>query len=183
MKEEKPKSKTRIEKEEKVAKLAESFSQAKSLIFWDYSGLTVGQVQNLRQGLTNLGSKVTVAKNTLISLALKNSSLKTWNSSLLEGPTAILLAVDEINSLKTLFNFIKSTGVGTVKFGFLDQKFVARDQLEYFAILPSKEAVFGQIVNTLNSPIYAFLGVLQEIPKTLVSTLSVVKQKGGEVHG
>lgn len=183
MEEKQIKSQARIEKEEKVAKLAEKFAQAKTLIFWDYAGLTVAQIQQLRSQLAPLGSKVTVAKNTLINLALKNSAFRIQDSGLLEGPTAILTAVDEINSLKALFNFIQSTRVGGIKFGFLNQRLVDKEQLEYLATFPSKEAVFGQIVNTLNSPIYAFLGVLQEIPKTLVSTLSVVKQKGGEVHG
>lgn len=165
------KSKARIQKEEKVGKLTESFSQAKSLVFWDYSGLSVPQVQQLRQNLQNFGSKITVAKNTLISLAFKNSKLELSDHKLLEGPVAILLAPDEIDSLKTLFNFIKLTGSGSIKFGFLNQEFTDKVQLDYLATLPSKEAVFGQITASLSSSIQTLVNILQANSARLVYIL------------
>lgn len=171
MTEEKPKSKIRIVKEEKVGKLTESFAQTKTLVFWDYSGLTVVQIQNLRQSLGNLGSKVTIAKNTLISLALQRSTISDQRLATLEGPTAILMASDEIDSLKILFNFIRNAGVGAFKFGFLNQGFVDKVQLDYLATLPSKEAVFGQIAASLSSSIHTLVNVLQANSARLVYIL------------
>lgn len=176
MQEEKPKSQKRLEKEEKVAKLTESFSQTKSLVFWDYSGLTVVQIQNLRQSLGNLGSKVTIAKNTLISLALQRSAISDQRLATLEGPTAILMASDEIDSLKILFNFIRNAGVGAFKFGLLEKTFLTKDQLEYLAILPSREVIFGQIINVLNTPIYNLINVLQSNLRNLVYILGAKPQ-------
>lgn len=172
MKDEAKKSPTRIKKEEVVEKLSEEFAKSRSLIFWDYSGLTVPQFQQLREQLSQTGAKTGVVKNTLISFTLKNSGLGVLDSELLQGPTAIIMASDEIESLKILANFIKGAGLGKLKFGFIKQKFADSVQLEYLATLPSHQAIMGQIANLLYTPVYNLTHVLEANLRNLVYVLS-----------
>lgn len=166
------KSKARLAKEEKVETLSQQFAQSKSIIFWDYAGLTVTQFGQLRNQLRPAESLVLVAKNTLIKLALEKTGLVLENQSLLEGPTAILEAENEIAPLKILANALRTAGVGKLKCGFLNGKFVSNTELEYLASLPSKELVFGQIAANLNSPAYNLINLMQSTIGNIIFILN-----------
>lgn len=179
--------KAREIKKETVKKLAEKIGRAKTIIFCDYHGLTVNQINALRKKVREAGGEMLVAKNTLLKLALDHLSLitnsprealeKRGHSSLLTGPTAIVLSYeDEIAPLKSLADSIKSLGGPKYKFGFSQNQLIDISAIENLAKVPPREVLQGKIVSALASPIYGIVQVLQLNIRNLLSILDQVSK-------
>jgi large subunit ribosomal protein L10 len=65
-----------------VDNLAAKIKDAKAVIFTDYRGLNVAQMQKLRQAVRKVGGKLEVAKNTLLKIALEKNTSKILNFNL-----------------------------------------------------------------------------------------------------
>ncbi len=174
--------KTRQQKEEQVKKLSEKLSQAKSVVFADYKGLSMKQLSELRSKLRELNAEFTITKNTLLKLAFSNSSLMTHDSSLYNGPTAALLSYDdEISPIKILVKMLKDSGLGKVKLGFLGSDQLDEAKIIELSSLPTKVELRGGVVGVLVAPLQGMVSVLQGNLRNLVYALSEIqKAKGGE---
>mgnify|MGYP001290114222 CR=1 FL=1 len=64
----------RAQKEQQVASLSDTFSEAQVLIVTQNMGLSVSEVTDLRSKMRQAGGKFKVAKNRLVKLALKNKT-------------------------------------------------------------------------------------------------------------
>ena len=92
--------KTRQQKEETVAKLVEKLGKAKAIVFADYKGLSMKQLSDLRNSLSDVNGEFNITKNTLLKRAMPEANL--------EGPTATLFAYDdEISPIKILVKAFK----------------------------------------------------------------------------
>ena len=174
-----PQKSAREIKEEKVAKLAEKVSRAKSLTFANYHGLSASRIATLRAKIKALGGEFLVEKNTLLSRAIQNTKYKIPASpegrqnTKLTGPTAAILAYeDEISPIREIAASNKEIGFPTFKFGFLDKDFLDSAQLENLAKLPGKDQLLAQFVGSLASPIYGIVNVLSANIRNLISVLN-----------
>lgn len=159
-----------------VEVLTQQLTQAKALILADYRGLTVADFQKLRQAISQTGGLVSVAKNTLIKLALKNQGLE----PALQGPTALILSLKEaIAPIKALVDFAKNHALNlpTPKAGLLNDKVLTAEDIKSLAALPSREQLITQLLGQIQAPIYGLVTVLQANLRSLVYALSAVKPK------
>lgn len=172
--------KTRVQKEEIVTALKEKLAGAKSIVFADYRGLTMAQLSDLRNKLRSVGGKFNITKNTLLNLALPDSSF--------EGPTAILITKDdEISPIKILVKTMKDAGIGQIKGGFLGNQVLDAATVNQLALLPTKDELRAKTIGVLVAPIQGIVGVLQRNLRNLVYALSEIsrlpmveqKAKGG----
>lgn len=175
-----PKSKQ--EKIDIVTDLTERVSKAKSIVFADYQGMNMDQIQTLRRGLQDLSAQFSITKNNLIKIALKENGLKVDDDAVFEGPVATLFAYgDEIAPIKILTKAIKDNGIGKTRAGFLNGEYLSDAQVNKLAQLPSKDELRAKVVGALGSPLYGIVGVLQANLRNLVYALDQIrKQKGGE---
>ena len=67
---------TKAEKTILIDNLTTEFKDSNAIIVCDYKGLTVKQLETLRANAREQNAKVQVIKNTLASIALKNSSIE-----------------------------------------------------------------------------------------------------------
>jgi len=174
--------KTRIQKEESVTKYTEKLQRAKSVTFVDYKGLTMSQMSALRNQLRDLGAELTVTKNKLLKIALKNSSLDTPNSELFSGPIATLFSFeDEITPLKDLVKTLKDAQIGKIKGGIFDSVYFDEFSIIRLASLPSKLELQAKVVGSLSAPLSGMVNVLQGNLRNLVYALDQIRlSKGGE---
>ncbi len=165
--------KTRIQKEATVTELSEKFSRAKSVVFADYTGLTMSELSDLRNKLREQQAEFTITKNTLIKLAQPETNL--------EGPTATLFAYDdEISPIKTLVKALKDTQKGKVKSGLLGTQALDEYRVISLSNLPTKDELRGKTVSVLAAPLMGIANVLQANIRNLVYALSEIqKSKGG----
>ena len=80
---------TREKKEELVALYKEMIEQTDAMIFTDYRGISVPDIQSLRASLRESGAVYMVVKNRLFRLALEQSSSTAEPNGLLEGRTPL----------------------------------------------------------------------------------------------
>ncbi len=174
--------KTKAQKQAIVTDLTERVSKAKSMVFTDYQGMTMSQMQTLRQGLDEVSAQFSITKNNLLKIALKDNGFKVDDDAVFSGPVATLFAYgDEIAPIKALTKALKDAGVGKTKAGFLAQEFLTSKQVNQLAELPSKDELRAKVVGALGSPLYGIVGVLQANLRNLVYALDAIrKQKGGE---
>ncbi len=175
-----PKSKQ--QKIDIVTDLTERVSKAKSIVFADYQGMNMDQIQTLRRGLQDLSAQFSITKNNLIKIALKENGLKVDDDAVFEGAVATLFAYgDEIAPIKILTKAIKDNGIGKTRAGFLNGEYLSDAQVNKLAQLPSKDELRAKVVGALGSPLYGIVGVLQANLRNLVYALDQIrKQKGGE---
>ena len=174
-------AKTRVQKEEQVKKITDKLKVATSVVFTDYRGLTMSQLSDLRNKLAADKAELTVTKNTLLLISLKEAGLPAPDD-ILKGPIATLFSLeDETAPLKTLVKTFKDIGIGRVKGGFLGDNFMDEYSLIRLSALPGKLELRGKVVGTLAAPLYGMVNVLQGNLRNLVYALNQIRiSKGGE---
>ena len=148
-------------KEQKVAELMELFTNSSILITTSYSGLPVGQMNEMRRALQEQGVKFRVIKNSLALLAA-DASGKTALKGVIEGQTGIAFGDGEPTvPAKALSDYIRRT---RSRLKILGAEFEGRaltpEQVGQLATLPSKDQLISQLLARLKSPISGLVNVL-----------------------
>jgi len=183
MKQNEPKiSQNRQKKEEIVAGIVEKMEKAKALVFANYQGLTHKQIEDLKKRLKPADAEMSIAKNTLIKIALEKTNNKNaveLHEDALTQPTATLFAYSDIIApLRELTKAIKEFGgTPTIKFGIFEKKTVSADEIVKLSMLPSKEVLIAQVLAGLQSPISGFHRALNWNLQTFVMTLKAIESK------
>ena len=71
-----------------VSEIVDKIKSSESVILFQYQGLTVAEMSELRNKLNEVGSSVKIYKNTLLKRAL--SDINVNMDEFLEGPNAVL---------------------------------------------------------------------------------------------
>ena len=164
---------------QKVNNLKEKLTKAKSVVFAKYHGLDANKVNELRAKVIESGAEMTVAKNTLTKIALKDAKLHADKlESDLKGPIATFFSYeDAIAPIKVLAEFAKGIELPEMVAGIIDGKYVNVDEIKILSELPSKQELLARVVGGLNSPISGFVNVLSGNKKKLVYALNAVAEK------
>jgi len=173
---------TRAQKETSVAELRDNLLRSKATYVSDYRGLTVKEITTLRRRLNKVDADFTVAKNTLIKVALKGEALGEQLETTLKGPTGLAICYnDPAAPAKILVDFIKEVKKTELRGGVVEGKSVSAAQARAIAELPSREVLIAKMLGSMNAPITNFVGVLAALPRSLVLALEAIrKQKAGE---
>lgn len=151
-----------VAKENQVAELQAHIAESAGVVLADYRGLTVAEVTELRASLRKNEVGYKVAKNTLIKRAANNLEITDLDAHL-EGPTAIAFAKDPITASKILVEFAEKHKALEIKAGLLDGKFVALEVINSLAKLPSREVLLGKMLGSMQSSLYSFVRVIDQI--------------------
>jgi len=120
-----------------IDEITDKVKESNSVVFFEYRGLTVGEMTELRRSLRTSGSDVKVYKNTLAKRAL--DSLNYDMQGELNGPKAMAYGTDVIAPIKALSDFAKSHPSLEFKIGVVDGKVADQATLTKLASTPSRE--------------------------------------------
>ena len=126
-----------------VNEIKDKFENAKSVVLFDYRGLSVGEVTDLRRKLRDAGASYKVYKNTLTKRAL--DELKIDMNEYLAGPSAVSFGTDELSIVKVLNDFAKEHEALEIKAGIVEGKVATRDDLKRYAAIPSRDTLLTQL--------------------------------------
>ena len=130
-----------------VSEIKEKFENAKSVVLFDYRGLTVSEVTELRKKLREVGSDYKVYKNTMTTRALEE--LKIDLNDYLTGPNAITFGSDELSIVKILSDFAKEHEKLELKAGVIDGKVAGLEEIKQYASIPSREGLLTMLAGGL----------------------------------
>ncbi len=165
----------RTEKEETVATLNRSFSEAKFVSLVSFSGLNVAEISSLRHELRSSGTEFRVVKNTLAKRAIKDTALEQLEEHF-QGSTAVALtAEDPAAPAKILARFAKDNPKLEVKVGLLEGKSLSRDSIEALSKLPSREVLLSMLLGTLKAPTHGLVNVLAGVLIKFLGTLRAIQ--------
>lgn len=150
----------RVEKEEMVASLHQTFEDSSIVVVTHYSGLTVAEMGDLRNQMREAGASFKVTKNRLTRRALEGTKYQPLDS-LFTGPTAIAYSEDPVAAAKAAVKFSKSNDKLIVLGGALGDEQLDVAKINNLASLPSLDELRAKIVGMISTPATRIAGVLQ----------------------
>ena len=126
-----------------VSEIKEKFENAKSVVVFDYRGLSVAEVTDLRRKLRENGADYKVYKNTLTKRALDELNIDM--AEYLAGPSAITFGTDELSIVKVLNDFAKEHEALELKAGIVEGKVANLEDLKRYASIPSRETLLTML--------------------------------------
>lgn len=171
-------AKTREQKERTVTELTTAFKASKLAVLTDYRGLDVPAISELRSNLREVGVSYTVAKNTLVKIALAAAEKNVDDTSVFAGPVGIAFGADEVEAARIVYEFAKTNDALEI-LGAIDEdgKVLTKEEVMALAKLPSREQLLGQVVGTIAAPLSGFVRVLNGNVSGLVYALSAIAEK------
>ena len=126
-----------------VSEIKSKFENAKSVVVFDYRGLSVAEVTDLRRKLRENGADYKVYKNTLTKRALDELNIDM--AEYLAGPSAITFGTDELSIVKVLNDFAKEHEALELKAGIVEGKVANLEDLKRYASIPSRETLLTML--------------------------------------
>jgi large subunit ribosomal protein L10 len=171
---------TKSEKAATVEELASALKGVDSAILFDYKGLNVPQVTELRRQVRAAKGRYKVVKNTLARRALKGTEFEPL-SEFFQGSTAIALTgTDPVALAKTLTTFAKTAPQLTIKAAVVQGRKIQAAEVTELAQLPGKPELYAKLLFLLNAPMVRLVTVLNAAPQALLNVLTQAEKKKGE---
>lgn len=168
-------------KKDLVVSLTPRLKNASSVVFVNYTGLSVTLQQKLKSELKAIGSDMTVVKNTLIRRAGKEAGIleDVLTDEVLSGQTALILTEgDAVAPIQVIGKFVKENQVPQFKIGIVDGNLQDKNALVKISTLPTKDVLYSQVVGSLMSPMYGLVGTLNGNMQKLLYILKEVSTRG-----
>ncbi len=126
-----------------VSEIKDKCEGAKSIVLFDYRGLTDNEIKNLRVALRENDSEYKVYKNTLLKIAFKDLGMDF--DEVLTGPTAIAFSGDDVAAVKVLSDVSKKNEALVLKAGYIENAVCDKAKLDEFAKIPSREGLYTML--------------------------------------
>ena len=164
-------------KKQVVLDIKEKMENAQGIVFYDYRGLTVAEVTELRNNFREAGVEYKVLKNSMLRRAADMLDLEGLDEYLI-GPTAVAFGFDDpVGPAKVLVEYTKKLKKTEIKSGVLDGRIIGLEEIKSLAELPSREQLLGMLAGTLNAPITGFARSLSGIISKLGYALNAVREQ------
>ena len=160
------------EKKKEVLGKLQKVTGSKAIAFVNFHGLTVANATELRRKLKEVGVGYVVAKKSLTRKALADAGIAGTMPEL-AGELGIAYlsaeALDMTAPTRETFVFQKKfENKISLLGGVFEGKFIGKDEARVLAEIPSRQTLYAQFVNLINSPIQSFVMALDGIAKKKV---------------
>ncbi len=125
---------------DEIKKHAES---AKTIVLFDYRGITDSEAKELRVKLRESNSDYKVYKNTLMARAFNDLGIDL--NEALNGPSAFAFGEDQVAPIKVLSDFAKDHPALVLKVGIVDGEKADAAKLAEYATIPSREGLLTML--------------------------------------
>lgn len=162
----------------KVDSLRKRMEETSSAILFDYRGLSVSQMTDLRRRSREAGVELSVVKNNLLHRAVEGTLFDPLQARL-DGPVSLATTTGDPSApAKVLSDFVKEVSIGQITGGVLDGKFLEEPQIKALADLPPREVLIAQILGVFDSQVAALPRLLNAVvTKLLYALQAIAKQK------
>lgn len=130
-----------------IDEIAKNAKESNAFILFEYQGLTVADMTELRRKLRENDSELKIYKNTLTKRALDSLNIDLGDE--LNGPKAVAFGTDMIAPIKVLNEFAKTHEALQLKVGIVDGEVTDLDTLKKLAAIPSREGLLTMFASGL----------------------------------
>jgi len=157
---------SKAKKGEIVDKLTKALNGAKSLVFVNFHGLTVGNVTDMRRALSSEGVSYAVTKKSLTKRVLADEKFEGMQPEL-TGELAMAWSEDLVAPARGVYTFQKKFPESlSILGGVFEGRYMTKAEMEEIASIPPIPVLRGKFVNIINSPIQRIAIALSEVAKT-----------------
>ncbi len=169
-----------IQKERTIEQAREWYTKSSGVVFADYRGLKVSDVQALRADLRKKGAELHVLKNTLFRIAAGDDTAK-MPADLHNGTTAFAFVFEnEAEVAKTLLDYAKTSKKLVVKGGFFGGKALDAKGVETLSTLPPRDVLLAQVIGAIAAPLSGLIGTIEALYADPIRTIGAVADKVAE---
>ncbi|MDD5373815.1 MAG: 50S ribosomal protein L10 [Sulfurimonas sp.] len=144
---------TKTQKAEIIEVLSNEFKDAQTVIFCDYKGLSVSNLESLRKIARAKDAKVQVVKNTLATIALRNAGLEGVK---VKDTNILVWGADSVATSKVAADFAKDNDKFVIKSAYVDREPADAARVDAFAKLPGREELLAMLAATWMAPVTCF---------------------------
>jgi large subunit ribosomal protein L10 len=144
---------------QQVAEIQERLQNSDVVILTDFKGLTVAEINELRDQLRAADVQYKVYKNTLINVAVQNLQIE-GIAPYLVGPTALATSNDPAASAKALGEFSREHEHLQIKGGILGTRVIDSAGVTALVDMPSKEQLIARAIGGISAPLVGLVSVL-----------------------
>ena len=141
--------------------IRENFQNSEVILLTEYQGLTVEEMNELRNRLREAEIQYKVYKNKLINVVAQELGFEDLEPYL-HGTTAVATSNDPTASAKILGDFTRKHENLKIKGGILSKRVIDATAVEALVNMPSKEELIAQALGGLKAPISGLVNVLHQ---------------------
>ena len=131
------------EKKQVVDEIVANLKSSESVLIFQYQGLTVANLSELRRELKKVDADVKIYKNTLLKRAA--DELKINLDSFLEGPNAICFGKTLLEPIKIVSDFAKTHDKLDIRVGVISGDVADLAVIKEYAEIPSREGLLTML--------------------------------------
>ncbi|HEV2362657.1 MAG TPA: 50S ribosomal protein L10 [Caulobacteraceae bacterium] len=165
----------RARKAETIETLRGVFASAGAVVVTHYLGLTVAQLNDLRDRLRREGATFKVVKNRLAQKALNGAG--DGAHAFFSGPVGIAYGADPVGAAKVAAAYAKEHEQLVLIGAMMGPEVLDAKAVEALAKLPSLDQLRAKIVGLLNAPATRVASVLQAPAGQLARVMNAYAQK------
>ena len=141
------------QKKADVEALTKRMKEAKTIVAFDYIGLTVEQFTNLRRQLRDAGCEVQVIKNNISRRASEGAGYADL-AQYFKGPKAVAFSNNDVVApAKIIYEFSKQNDVVKIHAGVVEGKVENEKGIIGLATLPSRETLLTMLAMGMLKPL------------------------------
>lgn len=131
------------EKKLVVSEIVDNIKNSESVILFQYQGLSVAEMSELRNKLKEVNSTIKIYKNTLLKRALDEINIDM--NEFLEGPNAILFGSSLLEPIKIISEYAKDHDKLDIRVGIISGDVASLDVIKDYASIPSREGLLTML--------------------------------------
>ncbi len=168
----------RAKKAEVINELREKFLRAKSVVFTEYTGMTVAEMSELRNLLRSASVEYRVIKNNLARIAAKDTPLSVLKPEEYKGPIGIAIGYDDpLLAVKKVLEFTEKNEKLKVRNSVVEGRLFSPEELKALSKLPPRDVLLGMLAGGLVQPLMQLASGFNALLGNLVYALEALKRK------
>lgn len=131
------------QKKKTVDEIVDKLKNSESVIIFQYQGMSVAELSDLRRKLKEAQAEVKVYKNTLLKRAADELNINL--DDFLAGPNAILFGKTLLEPIKIISEFAKSHDKLDIRVGIISGDVADISVIKEYASIPSREGLLTML--------------------------------------
>lgn len=167
----------RSEKQTLEQEYTKFLDQSSGILLFDYRGLTVAEISQLRSKLRKVGGTLRVVRNRMLKRAVGDRPYKQL-STLLKGPNCVVFSSkDPVSPAKELVEFAKTHDKVKIRGGAVSDSFLNAAQVEILSKTPPIEQLYAKILGGVKAPASKILGGVKGLHNKLHGLMKAYCEK------
>jgi len=145
-----------------------------------FTGITSAEMTTLRSAVRKENGRLTVIKNSIARKAFEASGKEETFTGLLDGPIAIAYGEDPASVVKAVTDWNRKAKKLEFRGGLLGGRSIAAADVIAIASLPPLPVMQAIALGAVAAPLTSFLGVCNEVMRSLLRVVDQLAQKEGK---